>query len=292
LIFSSRTIARAERARPAPARAWLPVALCLAAVALCLTAPAAPASARDWPKPLGHLSDFAGAVDAASADSIEALCREVEEKTGAEISVVTLTDLGGQEIDPVATELFQAWGVGKKGKDDGVLILLSMGERRVRIESGYGVEGILPDGLCGSIIRRVMGPELAAGQIGGGLLRGARAVAGVIARDRGVALTGAIVNVPGEADSEGGPHQPLLLLIGFIVVFLFSLYFRFASLQRGWIWSGGDWRSRGRGGPGGMFGGFGGFGGGFGGGGGGGGGGGFGGFGGGRSGGGGASGGF
>lgn len=294
MIFSSRTIVKAERTRIVPARAGLLAALLLAAAAMCFVASAAlasagPASAREWPKPLGHLSDFAGAVDAVSRDSIEALCRELDEKTGAEVAVVTLTDLGGQTIDPVATDLFQAWGIGKKGKDDGVLILLAMRERRVRIEAGYGVEGILPDGLCGSIVRRVMGPELAAGKIGPGLLRGAQAVAGVIARDRGVALTGAIADIPGEDDAEGGPHQPLLLLVGFFVVFLFSLYFRFASLRRGWIWSGGDWRSRGRGGPGGWYGGFGGFGGGFGGGGGGGG---FGGFGGGRSGGGGASGGF
>ncbi|HLG42894.1 MAG TPA: TPM domain-containing protein, partial [Planctomycetota bacterium] len=257
MIFNSRTIARPERIR---------AALLLAAAVLCLPAPPAAGSVRDWPKPLGHLSDFAGAVDAASADSIEAICREVEEKTGVEISVVTLTDLGGQEIDPAATDLFQAWGIGKRGKDDGILILLSMGERRVRIETGYGIEGILPDGLCGSIIRRIMGPELASGEIGHGLLRGAQAVAGVIARDRGIELTGAIADLPGEQDSEEGPHQPLLLLIGFIVVFVLSLYFRFASLQRGWIWSGGDWRSRGRGGPGGWFGGFGGFGGGLGGG--------------------------
>ena len=272
MICSSRTIA--------PAR---PVLLAILALGSLAFAP--DASARAWPKPEGYVSDFARVVDPASRDSIEALARELREKTGAELAVVTLPDLGGDEIEPVSVDLFQAWGIGKKGTDEGVMILLASKERRVRIEVGYGLEGILPDGLCGSIIRRVMAPELAAGRIGSGLLRGAAAVAGVIARDRGVTITGAVAPEPAE-DEEGATRQVIFLAAIFMALIV-SVASRIAFQRRGWTWTGrGWWDGRGPGGYGGMFGGFGGMGG-FGGGGGG-----FGGFGGGRSGGGGASGGF
>jgi uncharacterized protein len=282
LISNSRTIVRARQALLAVlilgSLAWAPDAL-----------------ARTWPKPEGFVSDFAGIVDPASRDSIQALALELREKTGIELAVVTLPDLGGEEIEPAAADLFEKWGIGKKGSDEGVLILLAAKERRVRIEVGYGLEGILPDGLCGSIIRRVMAPELAQGRIGTGLLLGARAVAGVIAKDRGVPITGASA-LPAEDQGDEGGH-PGIFLVALFVALVVSAILRRGSSGRRWRsrrspwWGGGG----GPGGFGGMFGGFGGMGGGFGGGGnfgGGGGGGGFGGFGGGRGGGGGASGGF
>ena len=272
MISSSRTIARAS-----------------AVVALLgLVLFAHEASARTWPKPTGYVNDLAGVMDAASRDSIEALARELDQKTGAELAVATLTDLGGDEIDAVAVDLFKAWGVGSKGKDEGVLILLAQKERRVRIEVGYGLEGILPDGLCGSIIRGVMAPELSQGRTGPGLLHGAAAVVGVIARDRGVTITGASpLPSGGDEETPGGPRTAFVIAL--IVAMILTSILRAGSRRRGWMGRRGPWwwGGGGPGGYGGMFGGFGGMGGGFGGGGGG-----FGGFGGGRSGGGGASGGF
>lgn len=258
----------------------------LAPLALAALVIAGPVAAKTWPEPRGYLSDFAGVVDAASADSIEALGAELRGKTGAQLAVVTERDLGGEPVENVAVGLFQQWGVGQKGKDDGVLVLLAVAERRVRIEVGYGLEGILPDGRCGFIIRHVMGPDLAADRFGPGLWRGADAIAGVIARDRGVALApGRGAPLPEESGSAD--HSLLPLAILFVIFTLFSW------LTRGL--TGGRRRYGGRGGGMGPFwggfGGFGGYGGGFGGRGGGLGGG-FGGFGGGRSGGGGASGGF
>jgi uncharacterized protein len=257
-------------------------------------APAARAADHAYPDPTGYLSDFAEIVDAASADSITSLARELEEKTGAEIAVVTLRDLGGETIDPAATDLFAQWGIGKKGKDDGILVLLALAERKVKIETGYGVEGILPDGKCGAIIRRVMGPDLSAGRYGPGLLAGARAIAGAVAAEHGVTISGSTRPPEGGARGAEAPAW-LLLLIFIMVLLLFSTIARTAA-RMGGMGPYQDWRTRRRGGNdpfggfGGGWGGMGGFGGG--GSGGGGGGGGFGGFGGGGSGGGGASGGF
>jgi len=272
LISSSRIIARASGAL-------------LAVLLLGSLGIPGHASARTWPRPQGYASDFAGVLDAASRDSIEALAAELREKTGAELAVATTPDLGDDDIDAAAVDLFKAWGVGSKSKDEGVLILLAEKERRVRIEVGYGLEGILPDGLCGSIIRHVMAPDLSAGRYGPGLLQGARAVVGVIAKDRGVAITGAI-QPPSEDDERGGGMTPRsVFMIALLIAIVLSNILRAGARRRGWM---GRWGGGGPGGFGGMFGGFGGMGGGFGGGGGGG----FGGFGGGRSGGGGASGGF
>jgi uncharacterized protein len=223
---------------------------------------AASASARDWPAPTGRLSDFAGVVDPASADSIESLALELSQKTGVELAVATLPDLGGEEIDPVATELFARWGVGRKGENDGALILLARDERRVRIEVGYGLEGILPDGRAGGIIRRIMGPDLSADRFGTGLLRGAQAVAAVVAADRGVTLTGTGSVEPPAIDEDEG-----LGVVGFIVLMIMIFVFmgmaaafdRSTRGRRGWR----DWPGRRGGwyGPGGGFGGFGGMGG-------------------------------
>jgi uncharacterized protein len=246
------------------------------------------ASARDWPAPTGYVNDLAHVIDAASADSITSLATELREKTQAQLAVATLPDLGGDEIEPVATDLFAKWGIGRKGENDGVLILLALKERRVRIEPGYGTEGILPDGRCGGIIRNVMGPDLQADRFGPGLLAGARAVAAAIAQEKGVALTGTAGVRPPPLESGDHIGPPGILLLLFILVLFIvigSAFNRATGGRRGWS----DWSGRRGGWYGPWGGGFGGFGG-MGGSGSGGGFGGFGGFGGGMSGGGGASG--
>jgi uncharacterized protein len=275
LISSSPTIARRS--------------LLLAAVLLPALLLPVQAHARTWPAPKGYVNDFAGIIDGASADSMDTLIRELVGKTQVEVAVVTIPNLEGETIDPAATELYKAWGIGTK-RDEGALILLAREERRVKIEVGYGLEGIIPDGRAGSIIRNVMGPDLKADRFGPGLLRGVQAIAAIVAADRGVTLDrgGDVVVPPAHRGSN-----PMSLLFLFIVIFI--LMNVVASLRRRAY---GDWRTGRRrgwydpwGGFGGGIGGMGGFGG-MGGGGGGGGGGGFGGFGGGGSGGGGASGGF
>jgi uncharacterized protein len=207
------------------------------------------------------------------------------------MALVTVPDLGGREIEEAATDLFTKWGLGRKGENDGVLILLALRERRVRIEPGYGLEGPLPDGRLGGIIRHVMGPDLSADRLGPGLLKGARAVAAAIAQEKGVTLSGASGIVPPPPDGgEIGAAGKLLLLLIFLAFFVLGSIFNRANRgRRGWSRRRGGWYGPWGGGFGGMgglggFGGFGGFGGGSHGGGG------FGGFGGGMSGGGGASG--
>jgi uncharacterized protein len=115
----------------------------------------APAFAVDWKalKPQGYVSDFAGVIDAQSKAELENYCGRVEQQTGAQMALVTIQSLSGEPIEDVANTLYRAWGVGKKGKDEGILLLLAISDRRNRLEVGYGLEPILPDGFDGDILR-------------------------------------------------------------------------------------------------------------------------------------------
>lgn len=144
----------------------------------------------DFPPPKGAVNDYAGVIDAASLQTMENLSREVLEKTGTSVVVAVLASIGDNSPDDYVNRLYQAWGIGAKGKDRGVLIFLALKERKVRIETGYGVEGILPDGLTGEILDKYVLPDLQAGRYGPGLTKGVVAVASVIAKDAHVTLTG------------------------------------------------------------------------------------------------------
>ena len=150
---------------------------------------------------------------------MESLAREVLQKTGTAVVVATVPTVGDRVVDDYATRLYESWGIGKKGEDKGVLILLALKERRVRIETGYGVEGILPDGVVGEIIRLHVIPHLKQGDYGRGLLNAMTAVSDVIARNAGVTLTGRPQLQPAQP-TGGVPVSPFTLILLAIVVML------------------------------------------------------------------------
>lgn len=243
---------------------------------MCLFAWSARAE-RPFPKPVGLVNDFAGVISPEYRQKIGALAEEVLRKTGTAIVVVTMPDIGGAEYNDYVNRLYSAWGIGKKGEDKGVLIFVTLKERKMRIETGYGVEGILPDGLVGAIRDKYMVPYLTKGRFGEGLYNGTLAVAQVIAKNAGVKLTGRTAVPPAPRRNRTS--------VSLLPLFLLFIVFLFFSRRRGGSWlfflpfllGGGGGFGSGSGGIGGSFGGFGG---------------GFGGFGGGMSGGGGAGGGF
>jgi len=116
-------------------------------------------AAVPFPKPEGWVTDRAGLLDPIAKARVEQLLTEVDRKSGVEIAVVTLPTLGGRSVEEVAVELFHAWGIGKKGKDEGLLLLVAPKERKLRIEVGYGLEGTIPDGMAGEIIRETVAFE-------------------------------------------------------------------------------------------------------------------------------------
>ena len=171
------------------------ISLLMLLLGLLLCCPAGSAEVG-FPQPQGAVNDFAGIIDASSRQAMENLSREVLEKTATSIVVAVVADIGDNSPDDYANRLYQAWGIGAKGKDRGVLIFLALKQHKVRIETGYGVEGILPDGLTGEILDKYVLPDLKAGRYGQGLTRGAAAVAAVIAKDARVTLTG-VPSLPG-----------------------------------------------------------------------------------------------
>jgi len=136
--------------------------------------------AENIPKPEGWVNDFAGVISPEYKEKINAIISELEQKTGSEIAVVTIESIVPYDEKEYARLLFDNWKIGKKGKDNGVLILLAVKERRWRIETGYGLEGILPDGLCGEIGRNYMVPYFKNGQYDYGLYQGVLGVVSVI----------------------------------------------------------------------------------------------------------------
>lgn len=144
--------------------------------------------AAEVPRPVGWVNDFAGVIPAEYRDKLAGLIEELEAKTSAEIMVVTVGSIAPYDEKDYARLVFDKWKPGKRGKDNGVLILLALKERRWRIETGYGVEAILPDGLCGDIGRNYMVPYFKSGKYGEGLYFGAARIADVIAKDAHVEL--------------------------------------------------------------------------------------------------------
>ena len=244
-----------------------------------------------------YVNDFAGVLDASTEARLNDLCRQVDEKAKAQIAVVLVKSTDGQEIFDYGVALYQAWGIGKKATDRGVLILLATQDRKYWIHTGYGLEPILPDGKVGGYGREAV-PLLRAGNYGAAVTLMTSRVATVIAQDAGVTLEG-IKAQPSPRNSPS-PDAPaafvLFIVIAIIILVIWAITRRGGGGGYGrgggghGFWSGlllGMLMNSGRGGG---FGGGGWGGGGFGGGFGGGGGGGFGGFGGGSTGGGGAGG--
>jgi uncharacterized protein len=226
--------------------------------------PAAPLPALTRP-----VNDFAGVIDASSAAQIDQTIRSLQAASGDIIVVATVPTIEPYgDIRDYAVHLFEngGRGIGDKGKDNGLLIVLALKERRVQVEVGYALEAYVTDGFAGEVSRQVMTPQFRTGAYGAGLLAGTNAIATRIAEGRNVQLTGvpAVRLARRNAQPTGS--------VNWIVIVLFVIFFIISRLGGGGPrgirrWGGGGWSgwSSGVGGFGGGGGGGGGFGGGFGG---------------------------
>lgn len=134
------------------------------------------------PQPRGYVNDFAGVVGSAEEQQMTRLAEALERATGAQLAVAVVESIEPYgSIEQYSIALAEAWGVGSGEEDNGVLLVLAMGERRVRIEVGYGLEGAITDGTAGAILDEAVLPALREGQYGAGLLRGMEAVSAEIA---------------------------------------------------------------------------------------------------------------
>ena len=251
--------------------------LSFAAVLVCLGAPLPllAESVASLPPPSGYVNDFAGVLSAPVRQQVEDLCTQVDRQAHAQIAVVTIKTIDGDEsIEEFATQLEDKWKVGAKGTDRGILMLLVMSPRRGRFEVGYGLEGILNDAKVGDI-GRSMTPYAQQGDYDDAVTLGVQQLSNVIARDAGVTITPIIHRRRATADAQapiGKGHAILSGLVVLLVLFFLIrggggplLWLLLGNILGGGGFGGGGRRGGGFGGGGGSDdsgGGFGGFGGG------------------------------
>jgi uncharacterized protein len=219
---------------------------------------------QDIPRPRGWVNDFAQVITPQEQERLDSLIQRIQDRTGVEIVVVTLSSIAPYDKKEYARKLFDNWKPGKIGKDNGLLVLLVVADKRWRIETGYGLEGVLPDGLCGEIGRNYMVPYFKEGRYGEGLYQGLVRICEVILQERG----------DSQKISRQGPSiwEAMFVFILFpivVLIIVFSNIFQ-SRYRRSRRYGSGDYASHPWGGAGGGLGGFGGggFGGGLGGGGG------------------------
>lgn len=169
-------------------------------------------------KPHGYVNDFANVMDAGSEAAVERYCGDLERATGAQVAVVTIDTLNGQPIEDAANTLFRQWGVGKKGRDEGVMLMLAVRDRKSRVEVGYGLEPILPDGFVGSVLRE-MRPSLQEGNYGAAIQAGVSEIGQRIADAKGVTVQRTMPRRSQPEPAHGGGIPGPLILLGVLLLF-------------------------------------------------------------------------
>jgi uncharacterized protein len=240
---------------------------------LLAVVPIATVHGEQWQKlnPQGYVNDFAGVLNGTTVEKLTEVSTEVDHKAKAQIAVVTIKTLEGDAEEDFANHLFQKWGVGYKGTDRGVMVLLATDDHRYYTEVGYGLEPILPDGKVGGFGRDMV-PLLRQGDYNGAVLQMASQIAEVIAQDSHVSLDSLPQSHAAAPPGREGQGQQLHLTAGQIIVLLIMLIVAapillrllgpwfLLSLLTGGLGRGGSggWGGGGFGGGGGGFGGFGG----------------------------------
>jgi uncharacterized protein len=186
-------------------------------------------------KPQGYVSDFAGVIDAAARAELESYLAQLETATGAQVAIVTLPTLEGEPIEDFANDLFRKWGIGKKGTDEGLLLLLAIRDRQSRLEVGRGLEGIIPDGFAGAVLRQ-MRPLLREGNYAGALLEAAHMLGSRIAEAKGVTLNEQLRRRRPRQPHSGTPW-PLVGGAAFLTFLLLSAVLGYRQ-RRQRLWTG------------------------------------------------------
>jgi len=190
--------------------------------------------AQVYPEPIGYVNDFAGILWDDTITGLENRLNLLEKETSAEVAFVSVDSLQGSSLEEYAAGLFSEWGIGKKGKDNGVLFLVSLAEGDIRIEVGYGLESVITDGRAGRILDNDVLPYLEEGDIDQGIEAGIIAIETYI-RDGSPPLPIEENPVQGFVDRFNLPF-PLLVGLGVISVYILGFMARTKSIWLGGIW--------------------------------------------------------
>ncbi|MEA3355208.1 MAG: TPM domain-containing protein [Patescibacteria group bacterium] len=184
--------------------------------------------ARQFPKPINYVSDFANIISENTEKELNLKLKSFKDSTSNEISIVTLSSLEGNVIENTAVEVFEQWGIGTKGNDNGILLLIASNERKLKIEVGYGLEPVLTDSRAGTIIRSVITPEFKNNNYDAGISKGVDAIIQVISKDP------TIFDNINSTTNFNSSQLDALIFLGIILIYLSA----FLARSKRW-WPGG-----------------------------------------------------
>jgi uncharacterized protein len=211
-----------------PARALHPArtaARPIAALAVLLFT-LATSLALTFPPLTGRVVDQANVIPPETRNVLETKLADLEEKSGIQLVVATVSSLEGQEIEPYANQLFRTWRLGEKTKNNGVLLLVAPNEHRVRIEVGYGLEGTLTDALGKVIIVNAITPRFKVGDFAGGITRGVDDIITVLTTDPSEWEQRPSLRLDRQETNDPVGYVLIALLIGLFALLIFSRGFR------------------------------------------------------------------
>jgi len=193
-------------------------------LSLCLALPAWAQTDAAIPPMTSPVVDATGTLDAAQRQALEAQALALQQRKGSQLQILMVPTTQPEAIEQYTQRVFEQWQIGRKGVDDGVLVVVAKDDRKVRIEPGYGLEGAIPDAIANRVIQEYLAPHFRNGDYAGGLADGTAALVKLI---DGEALP-APVSDNREPRGTGGDGFTLALVIGFFVG-------TFARALLGWL---------------------------------------------------------
>jgi len=189
-------------------------------VLVCIAAAAAAANRPIPAQPQNYVVDLAGIVDDATEAKLNRYLQELEQKTTAQFVILTIESLDGEAIESYALEVaHDKWKLGQAGKDNGLLLLVAVKDRKYRIEVGYGLEAVLPDSFVGTVGRDYLVPYFRKGDYSGGIQAAALALVAKIAKNAGVVISGLPeARAAGRKERSGSPLGTIFSLLIFLIV--------------------------------------------------------------------------
>jgi uncharacterized protein len=175
------------------------------------------ALALDVPPLRGRINDYAGLIPADRARALEERLARFEAETGHQIAVLTIPSLKGDSLEDFSIRVAEAWKIGKKGFDNGAILLIARDDRKLRIEVGYGLEGVMPDAIASRIIREVITPRFRSGDFAGGIEAGVDTMLKVT---KGEILPERTRPAPGPTASQGGSLITILMITAMLALFV------------------------------------------------------------------------
>lgn len=184
--------------------------------------------AGEVPPLKGRVNDHARILSPTVHQLLSERLAAYEQKTGHQLAVLTVPSLSGDPIEDYSIRVVEAWKLGKKGADDGILLLVASGDRKMRIEVGYGLEGSLPDAAAGRIVRDVMAPHFKRGDFDGGVLAAVNAIfaatGGESLIDAGALSAGRHLGAPGAAQTTKPVGTLGWFLTGLLKLAFFGIF--------------------------------------------------------------------